>query len=413
MEKNNQQVNGTIDMKAGYLYIGKLSNSGNGFVKTTNQTIESNGWTDGGYHDADDVWQQLAVESVAINGKGRGAKELVFLSGTLYDASNNKPVAVYTGDYFKSADDGAGSTTSISNCDIQSIAVGNFDGNKAGREQVVFTIALKHANNSQSHLLTGYMRGKNYKDTTVNGEIKEYGTAGGYDCLVPTDSYVNTNAQNAVSFLVIPVDKNNDGVLAKYRGVTYAYTDPDVKAVLQAAPYFDEVMDAGNNETEYVLTESYELSDWDSDSVSFSIGYSTEFNFLGGKASIETGYALDWTKSFERSLHEEWSQSFSAQAYNSVVVSRTPVFVYEYDIQKADGTWNDKTVMQTAIPQGPVYEQLSVDAYNKFATEYNKYMADRKDKPTCYLLGQIDPAANWMDGNEGDPYRYNHDGWAL
>ena len=412
-KKNNQQVNETIDMKAGYLYIGKLSNSGNGFVKTTNQTIESNGWTDGGYHDADDVWQQLAVESVAINGKGRGAKELVFLSGTLYDASNNKPVAVYTGDYFKSADDGAGSTTSISNCDIQSIAVGNFDGNKAGREQVVFTIALKHANNSQSHLLTGYMRGINYKDTKVNGEIKEYGTAGGYDCLVPTDSYVDTNAKNAVSFLVIPVDKNNDGVLAKYRGVTYAYTDPDVKAVLQAAPYFDEVMDAGNNETEYVLTESYELSDWDSDSVSFSIGYSTEFNFLGGKASIETGYALDWTKSFERSLHEEWSQSFSAQAYNSVVVSRTPVFVYEYDIQKADGTWNDKTVMQTAIPQGPVYEQLSVDAYNKFATEYNKYMADRKDKPTCYLLGQIDPAANWMDGNEGDPYRYNHDGWGT
>ena len=412
-KKNNQQVNETIDMKAGYLYIGKLSNSGNGFVKTTNQTIESNGWTDGGYHDADDVWQQLAVESVAINGKGRGAKELVFLSGTLYDASNNKPVAVYTGDYFKSADDGAGSTTRISNCDIQSIAVGNFDGNTAGREQVVFTIALKHANNNESHLLTGYMRGINYKDTTVNSEIKEYGTAGGYDCLVPTDSYVNTNAKNAVSFLVIPVDRNNDGVLAKYRGVTYAYTDPDVKAVLQAAPYFDEVMDAGNNETEYVLTESYELSDWDSDSVSFSIGYSTEFNFLGGKASIETGYALDWTKSFERSLHEEWSQSFSAQAYNSVVVSRTPVFVYEYDIQKADGTWNDKTVMQTAIPQGPVYEQLSVDAYNKFATEYNKYMADRKDKPTCYLLEKIDPAANWMDGNEGDPYRYNHDGWGA
>ena len=134
--------------------------------------------------------------------------------------------------------------------DIQSIAVGNFDGNTAGREQVVFTIALKHANNNQSHLLTGYMRGIKYNDKTVNGEIKEYGTAGGYDCLVPTDSYVNTNAQNAVSFLVIPVDKNNDGVLAKYRGVTYAYTDPDVKAVLQAAPYIDEVMDAGNNETE-------------------------------------------------------------------------------------------------------------------------------------------------------------------
>lgn len=345
-KKDASMVNETITMYAPYMYVGKMTNVGGTFAKSTNGTIRSNGWTYGGYHDADNVWQRLAVEAVAVNGRGRGAKELVFVNGTLYDVSNNKPVAVYTGGYFGSSDDGASSTTRISNCDIQSIAVGNFDGNKAGREQVVFTIALKHKNNNESHLLTGYMRGIKYNDKTVNGEIKEYGTAGGYDCLVPTDSYVNTNAQNAVSFLVIPVDKNNDGVLAKYRGVTYAYTDPDVKAVLQAAPYFDEVMDAGNNETEYVLTESYELSDWDSDSVSFSIGYSTEFNFLGGKASIETGYALDWTKSFERSLHEEWSQSFSAQAYNSVVVSRTPVFVYEYDIQNADGTWNDSAVLR-------------------------------------------------------------------
>ena len=412
-KKDSSMVNETITMKSNYVYVGKLTNTGNGFSKTMNlnRTVSANGWTDGGYHDADDVWQRLAVESVAVNGKGRGAKELVFLNGTLYDVSNNTPVEVYTGSYFKSSDDGAGSTTRISNCDIQSIAVGNFDGNSAGREQVIFTIALKHANNNQSHLLTGYMRGINYNDPKVNGEVQEYGTAGGYDCLVPTDSYVNTNAQNAVSFLAIPVDRDNDGVLAKYRGVSYAYTDPDVKAVLQAAPYFDEIMDAGNNETEYVLTESYELSDWDSDNVSFSVGYSTEFSFLGGKASIETGYALDWTKSFERSLHEEWSQSFSAQAYNSVVVSRTPVFVYEYDIQNKDGTWNDKTVMQTAIPQGPVYEQLSVEAYNKFAEEYNKYIADRADKPTCYLLAQIDPAANWLEGNEGDPYRYNHEGW--
>lgn len=126
---------------------------------------------------------------------------------------------------------------------------------------------------------------------------------------------------------------------------------------------------------------------------------------------IETGYAMDWTKSFERSLHEEYSQSFSAQAYNSVVVSRTPVFVYEYDIQKSDGTWNNKTVMQTAIPQGPVYEQLSIDSYNSFVDQYNTYMEDRKDSATFYSLKKIDAAANWMEGNEGDPYLYNHENW--
>ena len=278
---------------------------------------------------------------------------------------------------------------------------------------MVFTIALKHANNNQSHLLTGYMRGVNYNDPEVDGQVQEYGTAGGYDCLVPTDSYVNTNAQDGVSFLVVAVDRDNDGVLAKYRGVTYAYTDPDVKAVLQAAPYFADIMDAGNNETEYVLTESYELSDWDSDNVSFSVGFASEFKFLGGETSIETGYAMDWTKSFERSLYEEWSQSFSAQSYNSVVVNRTPVFIYEYDIQNEDGTWNDKTVMQTAIPQGPVYEQMSVDTYNRFVDEYNQYIADRAESETCYPLHKIDPATNWLEGNEGNPYRYNHDGWSY
>ncbi len=413
-KNDSSMVNNTITMDSSYIYVGKLTNNGKGFTKSMNlnKTVKSNGWTDGGYHDADDVWQRLAVESVAINGKGRGAKELVFLSGSLYDVSNDKPVEVYTGEYFKSSDDGAGSTTLISNCDIQSIAVGNFDGNSAGREQVIFTIALKHNKNNKSHLLTGYLRGTNYDDTTVEGSVTEYGTAGGYDCLVPTDSYVNTNAQNAVSFLVIPVDRDHDGVLAKYRGVSYAYTDPDVKAVLQAAPYFDEIMDAGNNETEYVLSESYELSDWDSDNVSFSVGYSTEFSVMDVvDVSIETGYALDWSKSFERSLHEEWSQSFSAQSYNSVVVSRTPVFIYEYDIQNQDGSWNDKTIMQTAIPQGPVYEQLSVDSYNTFVDEYNKYIADRNNEKTCYQLVKIDSAENWLDGNEGDPYRYNHDGW--
>ena len=120
-KKDASMVNETITMYAPYMYVGKMTNVGGTFAKSTNGTIRSNGWTYGGYHDADDVWQRLAVEAVAVNGRGRGAKELVFVNGTLYDVSNNKPVAVYTGGYFGSSDDGASSTTRISNCDIQSI----------------------------------------------------------------------------------------------------------------------------------------------------------------------------------------------------------------------------------------------------------------------------------------------------
>lgn len=74
-KKDASMVNETITMYAPYMYVGKMTNVGGTFAKSTNGTIRSNGWTYGGYHDADDVWQRLAVEAVAVNGRGRGAKE--------------------------------------------------------------------------------------------------------------------------------------------------------------------------------------------------------------------------------------------------------------------------------------------------------------------------------------------------
>ena len=51
-QKDSSMVNETIDMDADYLFVGKLTNVGDGFAKSTNGTLSANGWTDGGYHDA-------------------------------------------------------------------------------------------------------------------------------------------------------------------------------------------------------------------------------------------------------------------------------------------------------------------------------------------------------------------------
>ncbi len=412
---NENYAYNNMTMYASTFYVGRMTNNGGSFAKSLSKTINANNWTYGGYYDNDHVYQKIAVEAVAIN--GHAAAEMVFVNGTLYNCISEELVALsYTGgNYFGSEDDGAGSNT-ISNTSFNSIAVGNFDGNDAGREQVLFTVALQHKGSSGSHLAAGYMRGTSYADKTNNGTVTQYGTAGAYECKVDTDSYVDANAANHVNFLFIAVDRDYDGILAKYRGPEYAYTDPDVKAVLQAAPYFSDISDAGNNETEYRLIESYELSQSTSNEVSFSVGYVGEFGAdEGPKVSIEAGYALDWTETFEKSLRTEFEASFSAQAYNSVVIYRIPVFIYCFDIQKTDGAWHNKTAMQTAIPQGPVYEQLSVDAYNEFVDIYNDYMAEWNDPDDYHKLYKIDTEANYLAENEGNPYGYysNAGGWSA
>lgn len=109
-----------------------------------------------------------------------------------------------------------------------------------------------------------------------------------------------------------------------------------------------------------------------------------------------------------------------------MLVSRTPVFIYAYEILDENGEWSGDTAITLSIPQQPVYQQLSVDDYNGFVDEYNGYMNNKdyhaviresdkadKDKKYYYPLVKIDKAANWLDGNEGIPFMYNQLGWGV
>ena len=115
-----------------------------------------------------------------------------------------------------------------------------------------------------------------------------------------------------------------------------------------------------------------------------------------------------------------------AQAYNTALVARTPVFVYCYEVLDKNGAWSDETAISLSIPQQPVYQQMSIDDYNSFAEEYNSYMEKKgnraitkesdktsKDEACYYRLEKINEAENWLDGNEGNPYMYNQLGWGA
>ncbi len=409
-------------------YTTLINNKNKGFLQSDYKTMSTNKWT---YKSTDgsEVVSPLAVEAVAFN--GATAADFIFINGTLYSystatgelnqlSSKNYSFSTNHGSEGFWFDTGLGGHKEF----FRSVAVGNFDGNDAGREQIVFVTSCSDSEDNYS--FKKGMIAATYSDTK-----NDYGTATGFELTLsgwgPDDvygAYYGCTAQ----VLLTACDRDQDGVIARYKGVSYAYSDPEVKAVMQAAPYFAALGDSANNETDYTITESYELEQSSSKNVSYSVGMSYSYGGLLSpfEVNISAGYSLEWSKTFSEALVTEYAMTIKAQAYNTALVARTPVFIYCYEVLDENGNWSDGTAMTISIPQQPVYQQMSIDDYNSFAEEYNAYMekkgnraitkeSDKASKTeACYYpLEQINKEENWLDGNKGNPYMYNQLGWGA
>ena len=417
------EIEGCGETDESYLaYTTLLNNKNNGFIQSDYKTMSTNEWT---YKstDGEDIVSPLAVEAVAYN--GASAADFIFINGTLYtyNTATGELNTVASQGYKMSGfqfDGALGGHEEF----IRSVAVGNFDGNNAGREQIVFVTSCRDGDDTYSFK-------KGLISATYNDTAADYGAATGFKTTLSDwgpnkadGGYKGGGAQ----VLLTACDRDQDGVIARYKGVSYAYSDPEVKAVMQAAPYFAALGDSANNETDYTITESYELEQSSSKNVSYSVGMSYSYGglFAPFELEISAGYSLEWSKSFSEALETEYAMTVKAQAYNTALVARTPVFVYCYEVLDKNGAWSDETAISLSIPQQPVYQQMSIDDYNSFAEEYNAYMEKKgnraitkesdktsKDEACYYRLEKINEAENWLDGNEGNPYMYNQLGWGA
>ncbi len=402
-----------------FAYSILLSNQNDGFIQSELKTMAANGWSE------NECITKFAVEAVAYN--GANAAEYIFINGSLYtyNTATGELNKVSTSGF--QFDEGLGGKEEY----MRSVVVGNFDGNTAGREQIVFVASCRDNDDEYSFkkcMISGVYN-NDKKDS--KGNVTDYGNVTGFSTTISgwepdkvDGGYKGTGAQ----VVLTACDRDQDGVIARYKGVSYAYSDPEVKAVMQAAPYFAELGDSANNETDYTITESYELEQSSSKNVSYSVGMSYSYGGLLApfEVNISAGYSLEWSKTFSEALETEYAMTVKAQAYNTALVSRTPVFVYCYEVLDENGNWSDGTAMTVSIPQQPVYQQMSIEDYNSFADEYNGYMENKdnraitkesdktsSDDACYYRLEKINEAENWLDGNEGNPYMYNQMGWGA
>ena len=373
--------------------------------------VDANGWLSGAstsLFTGDSVWQPMGVECVAFNGHAN--KELVFIGGSIYDVEG-KPSEKYTPNYFTQNDTAVGSVT-INTGFIPSIAVGNFDGNTYGYEQIIFAVGLKENLYHDYFYLRGFI-GREYDKET--GELKVEGNKDVYysngDNPGSNNHISNTliidnkgDAFNKVlNCLLVPIDRDHDGAMVRYVGVDYAYSDPQVMAVLQAAPWFGELGD-DYGATTYTFTQEYEYTLGSANSVSFGAGGVLSLEGTIGGIDIKAGYVMDWTESFEDTLIHSTSDSFTATAYDSVVVYRTPVYIYKYEtFDGKNNTWYGDGI-SISVPKTPTYIQMSVSDYNAFADAYNQLGRDNANGKKFEEMKKLD--LEWL-GQEGNPWGYS------
>ena len=323
--------------------------------------VVTNGFTNTGTK-GDDVQNPIAVAAVAADGVN--TQEYLFISGSMYKVgtvNGSQQLSILDGSN-KGHDRWLGGRL-INNSGILDYAVGNFDGNKQGMEQVYYVEYRKQETFDKQFLKIGQL----YKGSTGS-------TFSRWE-----DDWTYYDKSNC-NLALTTADVNNDAMLAKIKSVSTGYTDPKVMAILEASPHFAEVNDGdiGNSQTGIGYSKDNTVAVTASGSFGFDIMAGFEYVAplieTGGGVEFNTShtFTVGATKSTSKKITVEYSNDTND---NMVLMYATPMTYYEYQVKYPDGTKKGNSPkltssMTLAVPGNPSMNMVSVDTYNKAASAY-------------------------------------------
>lgn len=361
-DKNGNYKDCDFDKNKLLAYSYQYSTKDNSWTEKIKATeVVTNGFTNTGTK-GDDVQNPIAVAAVAADGVN--TQEYLFISGSMYKVgtvNGSQQLSILDGSN-KGHDRWLGGRL-INNSGILDYAVGNFDGNKQGMEQVYYVEYRKQETFDKQFLKIGQL----YK-----------GSAGSTFSRWEDDwtYYDKSNCNLALT----TADVNNDAMLAKIKSVSTGYTDPKVMAILEASPHFAEVNDGdiGNSQTGIGYSKDNTVAVTASGSFGFDIMAGFEYVAplieTGGGVEFNTShtFTVGATKSTSKEITVEYSNDTND---NMVLMYATPMTYYEYQVKYPDGTKKGNSPkltssMTLAVPGNPSMNMVSVDTYNKAASAY-------------------------------------------
>ena len=357
---------------------------GNGtYEKILNgQEVDANGFSKGGCYDSDKIQDPVAV--VAFASRGNTYADDLFIEGTVYRydgvGSSGTFKRQWNYSYFDDDDDGINRFI-ISNGGVSQAIAANFTGDINGKEEVVFSTVQKY-----KHGTGHFWKTRMYRNTGSNGSDSWSQTDYGWSLYHDGETKVSLTAADV---------GENDGTQAKIKSKTRSYTDPQVMAILEAPPYFAEIAegDIGNGTTAYGKAKTTGEAKTDSTSVSLGamVGFEYEDPITNTGGGFEATISNEWTWETTESVEREISTTYSNDSGdNAVVVFRTPVVTYEYEVRgyAAGATKNNR--MAIGIQGQPAHSMISVDDYNAAADQFG-----------------LDRITDDMIGSAGNPSSYH------
>ena len=361
-DKNGNYQDCEFDKSKLLAYSYQYSTKDNSWTEKCKATeVVTNGFTNTGTK-GDDVQNPIAVAAVAADGVN--TQEYLFISGSMYKVgtvNGSQQLSILEGSD-KGHDRWLGGRL-INNSGILDYAVGNFNGNKQGMEQVYYVEYRKQETFDKQFLKIGQL----YKGSTGSTFTRW------------EDDWTYYDKSNC-NLALATADVNNDAMLAKIQSVSTGYTDPKVMAILEASPHFAEVNDGdiGNSQTGIGYSKDNTVAVTASGSIGFDIMAGFEYVAplieTGGGVEFNTShtFTVGATKSTSKEITVEYSNDTND---NMVLMYATPMTYYEYQVKYPDDTMKGNSPkltssMTLAVPGNPSMNMVSVDTYNKAASAY-------------------------------------------
>lgn len=373
-DKNGNYQDCDFDKSKLLAYSYQYSTNDNSWTEKCKATeVVTNGFTNTGTK-GDDVQNPIAVAAVAADGVN--TQEYLFISGSMYKVgtvNGSQQLSILEGSN-KGHDRWLGGRL-INNSGILDYAVGNFDGNKHGMEQVYYVEYRKQETFDKQFLKIGQL----YKKSSTS-------TSGGQTTVTPDSTFSRWEDdwtyydKGNCGLAVAAADVNNDAMLAKIQSVSTGYTDPKVMAILEASPHFAEVNDGDIGNSQTGIGYSKDHSETVTASGSFGFDIMAGFEYVaplietGGGVEFNTShtFTVGATKSTSKEITVEYCNDTND---NMVLMYATPMTYYEYQVKYPDGTKKGNSPkltssMTLAVPGNPSMNMVSVDTYNKAASAY-------------------------------------------
>ena len=373
----------------------------------------------------DSSWQQCSVECVDFD--GLHTKTHIFINGYIYQAKYDSKTRLYTLERSQGSDSldvtkndqsesNFGFNFHVGKCNgedvnevfIRSIAASNMRRRNDGAENLEMIVGFKKAGKAEYlYKRIAIIKNENGNWVMEKGDYM-LGASGGNESsrVFLTDVDVFNSA--------VP----SDSLTVRYNTTLSAYTDPNVIAFLQAAPYFNE-FGADNSSTSYSYSESYTRSTTTGTEKSFGIGITAGFETPAVKTEMEAMVTTAMSEAFTESRTTEFTTTFEANGKNQVIVRRTLMYIYCYDVVTGTNFWTGNPTYETAsfvvsVPQYPVLTSLSMEQYDAFAEAYNAKYGKGVDGSAPYYLDIISKNNSalmnkYYLNNEGNPFAYASD----